>query len=76
VFLDGEPAEAAKAAMQNVNVGPEEIHVAGRELYIDYRDGLGRSKLTNTLIERTLGVAGTARNWNTVLRLATLSSRA
>ena len=33
-----------------------------------------RSKLTNALLERHLGVAGTARNWNTVLKLADLAS--
>jgi len=27
------------------------------------------------LIERKLGVAGTARNWNTVLKLAALASQ-
>ena len=37
-----------------------------------YPEGMGKSKLTNALIERKLGVAGTARNWNTVLKLATL----
>ena len=42
----------------------------GRELYIVYPDGIGRSKLTNQLIERMLGTRGTARNWNTVLKLA------
>jgi uncharacterized protein (DUF1697 family) len=31
------------------------------------------SKLTNTLIERRLGVKATARNWNTVNRLLALA---
>jgi uncharacterized protein (DUF1697 family) len=39
-----------------------------------YPEGQGNSKLTNALIERKLGVAGTARNWNTVLKLAALAS--
>lgn len=51
--------------------GPEPKAIAGRELYIDYGIGAGmaRSKLTNTLIEKKLGVRGTARNWNTVTRM-------
>ena len=35
-----------------------------------YPDGQGNSKLTNAVIERKLGTSGTARNWNTVLKLA------
>jgi uncharacterized protein (DUF1697 family) len=37
-----------------------------------YPDGIGASRLTTALIERTLGTAGTGRNWNTVLKLAAL----
>ena len=40
--------------------------------YIVYPNGIGRSRLTNTLIERTLGTRGTGRNWNTVLKLGGL----
>ena len=35
--------------------------------------GIGRSRLTNTLIERKLGTRATGRNWNTVLKLAALA---
>jgi uncharacterized protein (DUF1697 family) len=37
-----------------------------------FPDGQGRSRLTPAIIERHLGT-GTARNWNTVLKLATLA---
>jgi uncharacterized protein (DUF1697 family) len=50
--------------------GREAIEAQGRELYITYPDGIGDSKLTNAVIERRLGVRGTARNWNTVTKLA------
>ena len=36
-----------------------------------YPDGIGESKLTAALIEKKIGVAGTARNWNTAQKLAT-----
>ena len=52
------------------STGPEIIRAKGRELYIVYPNGIGRSRLTNALIERKLGTRGTARNWNTVLKLA------
>jgi uncharacterized protein (DUF1697 family) len=63
VFLAGEPTGKLTYS------GPEAYRVDGRELYVDYVNGVGRSKLTNALIERQLGVAGTARNWNTVTKL-------
>ena len=53
--------------------GPEEIHLDGEHLYLYYPNGAGRSKLTNALLEKRLGVSGTARNWNTVLKLAALT---
>jgi uncharacterized protein (DUF1697 family) len=52
--------------------GPERIRAKGKELYLVYPAGIGRSKLTSTLIEQKLGTRGTARNWNTVLKLAEL----
>ena len=45
-----------------------------RYLYVIYPDGQGQSKLTNTIIERALATRGTARNWNTVLKLAALAT--
>jgi uncharacterized protein (DUF1697 family) len=50
--------------------GIETMRAAGRELFLYYPEGAGRSKLTGALIEKKLGVRGTARNWNTVLRIA------
>ena len=73
-FLDGEVPDAAeKLRAAYKDKGRETFAAAGRELYVDYVDGIARSKLTIYLIERTLGVAGTARNWNTVNRLLALS---
>jgi len=40
------------------------VKAKGREIYIVYPDGIGRSRLKLT------GCVGTARNWNTVLKLA------
>ena len=73
--LKGAPTAAAIKALRDDYKGPETIHVAGRDAYLIYPEGIGRSKLTNALIERKLGVAGTARNWNTVLKLAALASQ-
>jgi len=71
VLKDRVTAQAVAALQESVK-GREVIRPAGRELYITYPDGIGRSKLTGSLIERKLDTRGTARNWNTVTKLGTL----
>jgi uncharacterized protein (DUF1697 family) len=50
---------------------PEELHVGGRELYMSLPDGIQKAKLP-LLVEKRLPGEGTARNWNTVLKLREL----
>jgi uncharacterized protein (DUF1697 family) len=69
VFLSGAPEKEAAGALVREYSGPEEIRFADRELYIHYGEGIGRSKLTASVLERHLGVSCTARNWNTVGKL-------
>jgi uncharacterized protein (DUF1697 family) len=71
--LKESPARGAAAALQDAISGREVVRVAGRCAYIVYPDGVGRSKLTSTLIEKKLGTRGTGRNWNTVLKLDALA---
>jgi uncharacterized protein (DUF1697 family) len=52
--------------------GREVVEAVGAHAYLFYPDGVGRSRLTTSLIERTLGTRGTGRNWNTVVKLAAL----
>ncbi|MCW2636204.1 MAG: uncharacterized protein JWQ99_2571 [Blastococcus sp.] len=47
--------------------------VRGRELYLWLPDGISNTPLGSWKWDRLLGVAGTGRNWNTVLRLAELA---
>ncbi len=53
--------------------GPEQLVLTGRDAYIHYVNGQGRSKLTNAVLERLLGGPATARNWNTVNKLLTMA---
>lgn len=69
------PTAAAVAALQQAIKGREVVRAKDRCAYIVYPDGIGRSKLTSALIEKTLGSRGTGRNWNTVLKLAALAER-
>ena len=72
MFLKRAPDASAMKALESAVRGREVIGFAGTEAYITYPDGIGRSKLTNSLIESKLGMRGTGRNWNTVLKLAEL----
>jgi len=66
------PDKKAIEALQAAITGREIVQASGREAYVVYPDGIGNSRLTHTLIEKKLGTRGTARNWNTVLRLSAL----
>jgi uncharacterized protein (DUF1697 family) len=68
--LKAAPASGAPAALRDAIKGPERAELIGRTAYLVYPEGIGRSKLTIRVIEKQLGVRGTARNWNTVLKLA------
>jgi uncharacterized protein (DUF1697 family) len=63
------PAVAAAQLLQRAIKGDERVALIGAHLYVVYPDGVGVSKLTNKVIERTLGTASTGRNWNTVRRI-------
>jgi uncharacterized protein (DUF1697 family) len=73
--LKSEPSVGAFNALEAANRGAERVRLVGRHLYIVYPDGAGTSKLTGALIERKLGVRGTARNWNTALKLKALADQ-
>jgi uncharacterized protein (DUF1697 family) len=72
MFLKGAPALKDVEALRTAIKGPEIVCTDGRQAYIVYPNGIGRSKLTNTLIEDRLVTRGTGRNWNTVLKIAAL----
>ncbi|MCZ0738228.1 DUF1697 domain-containing protein [Phreatobacter sp. AB_2022a] len=74
VMFLAEPPEAERLATLLRHGGPERISVIGPDLCIDYAGGITGSKLLPGTIERRLGIVGTARNWNTVRRLAALSA--
>lgn len=70
MFLKDAPDAARVAALRAAIAGPEMVHVVGREAYIVYPNGQGRSPVTTDLVERRLGTRATGRNWNTVLKIA------
>lgn len=72
VLVKEAPRPAAVAALRDAIRGNEQVEARGRVAYFYYPDGVGRSKLTPAIVDRHLPGPGTARNWNTVLKLLAL----
>jgi uncharacterized protein (DUF1697 family) len=70
LFLKDTPDKKAMGALRAAIRGTEQVRAESRQLYAIYPDGVGGSKLTNSLVEKTLGTRITGRNWTTVLALA------
>jgi uncharacterized protein (DUF1697 family) len=79
VFLSAAPAASAAAGLERiVTQSPQRndrYHVAGDTLYLHLPDGAAETKFTARSVDRILGGTGTARNWNTVLKLHAMSAR-
>ena len=70
--LDGAPEKEAVEALIARAARHERVVVKGKVLYFHAPEGFGISKLPPVL-DRTLGVTSTARNWNTVRKLMELA---
>jgi len=68
-FLADEPGAQARARLLALGPDPEELHLIGRELYIYFPNGAGRSKLQWSALDKKLETSGTARNWNSVTKM-------
>ncbi len=73
-FLATEPSAESRAAVLGLKPDPEEIRMNGRELYVYFPNGSGRSKLV-PLLSRALKNKGTGRNWTTVCTLAEMAEK-
>ena len=73
-FLAHAPNEAAFAALDPERSPPDRFGLLGRELFLCCPNGMGRTRLTNDYLDRTLGTVSTVRNWNTVLALFELAA--
>jgi uncharacterized protein (DUF1697 family) len=71
-FYKGPLDKAAVKAAQAAIDGPEIVRCDGRHLYMYFPNGQGDSK-ASAVVGKILKVHGTARNWNTVLKLAALA---
>jgi uncharacterized protein (DUF1697 family) len=68
-FLASDPGKEARDALATMDTRGEELHARGCELYIYYKHGMGKTKLSAAALDKALKTPATGRNWNTVLKL-------
>jgi uncharacterized protein (DUF1697 family) len=74
-FLAGDPGNEARKAVLDQNFSPEELHATGRELYIYFPNGQGKSRLPFPRIYKLLQTPGTGRNWNSVTNMLEMAEK-
>jgi uncharacterized protein (DUF1697 family) len=72
-FMSDTPPRAALAAIDRDKFLPDEFVVKRDNVYLHLPNGMGRSKLGQSM--RLVNTSATVRNWNTVLKLRELSTR-
>jgi uncharacterized protein (DUF1697 family) len=68
-FLAAELPPEGRKALAGLPETPEEVYAGKRELYVYYPNGIGQARLSTALLERTLKMNMTGRNWNSVTKL-------
>jgi uncharacterized protein (DUF1697 family) len=72
-LLADQPSQEGLERMLTVPGGIDEFRIGARVIYLLYRQPVHKSKLTNNLTERKLGMSATTRNWQTMNKLVVLA---
>jgi len=74
-FLASDPGEEGREKVRQMKCDPEEMWIEGRELYIYFPNGMGRSKLPWATMDKILKTPTTGRNWNSVTKMMEMAER-
>jgi uncharacterized protein (DUF1697 family) len=74
-FLADPPGKDARENLAQLHIEPEELHLFNRELYIYFPNGVGRSKLPWSRLDKFLKTPSTARNWNSVIKILEIAEK-
>ena len=74
-FLASDPGEEARKKLRQMKFDPEELWVEGREVYIYFPNGMGRSKLPWAGLNKMLKTPATGRNWNSVTKMLEMAEK-
>jgi len=69
MFLSKPPEPAALKKLNEVTVEPDQCYCSAKEIYFYLPNGVSKSVLWNSPVDRILAVVTTTRNWNTVSNL-------
>lgn len=72
-FLSSVPESPDLEALESIKRDSERFMLDGKVFYLHALEGVGRSKLASR-IEKSLGVAGTARNWRSVCAIEAMAT--
>ena len=70
IFLSTAPSQAQAAALEAENFSPEVVRIHGRTAFVWARDGVKAMRVSHTALEKRFRVTATARNWNTLEKIA------
>ena len=71
-FLAEKPSLEHLEILKEKYKGEDEFILSEKVVYLYYKNGASRTKLTNNYLENHLKVSATSRNWKTTLKLETL----
>lgn len=78
-FLAGPAGHGARAALDRIveqyPARRDRYYLASNHIYFHLPDGAADTKFTGKTLDKAIGVIGTGRNWNTVLKLHAMSKR-
>ena len=77
-FLAGRASPSAEPALSAIAAKyparGDRYHLAGDHIYFHFPEGAGTTKFSGRSLDKAIGVPGTGRNWNTVLKLHEMSA--
>ncbi|WNS41684.1 DUF1697 domain-containing protein [Paenibacillus sp. MMS20-IR301] len=74
-FLETEPAAEALEKIRPYEDGADKLCVHGKEMYTLYEVSVSESPLFKVPLDKLLGTTLTARNWNTLNKVAALARK-
>lgn len=74
-FLSESAQKDSLTKLETLSTGPDRFYTAHQEIYLYCPGGYGRTKLSNSAIEKALWVRATTRNWKTTNTLFEMVSK-
>lgn len=74
-FFARDPGEEFRDRIRALKTDPEELRMDGRELFIYFPEGMGRSKLSLGPVTGKAKIPETGRNWNSVTKMLEIAEK-